>query len=181
MLCVILSHPNLRRCKVEEMESGRDNEVATGLSGNSPSERKDRSRPRTSWPARPWGHSPQGQGYVLALHPRCWVSNFPQPWRFVLGGRKCNGGVAWSISLRVSWPVSLLTWGAVASLTSYIMSMKQLHPMSVNFLKRLTEHQWIYLWHLSHQPPLPSQLQPLLQSHLYPTLNDVQFSQWNSP
>ena len=45
MLCVILSHPNLRRCKVEEMESGRDNEVATGLSGNSPSERKDRSRP----------------------------------------------------------------------------------------------------------------------------------------
>ena len=41
MLCVILSHPNLRRCKVEEMESGRDNEVATGLLGNSPSERKD--------------------------------------------------------------------------------------------------------------------------------------------
>ena len=27
------------------MESGRDNEVATGLSGNSPSDQKDRSRP----------------------------------------------------------------------------------------------------------------------------------------
>ena len=45
MLCVILSHPNLRQCKVEEMDSGKDNEVVTGLLGNYPSERKDRSRP----------------------------------------------------------------------------------------------------------------------------------------
>ena len=44
MLCVILSHPILHRCKVEQMESGRDSEVATGLLGTSPFERTDRSR-----------------------------------------------------------------------------------------------------------------------------------------
>ena len=72
MLCVILSHPYLHRRKVEEVESGRDSEVATGLLSTSPFEQTDRSRPRTSWPARPWGYGPRGQGHVLAAQ-RSWT------------------------------------------------------------------------------------------------------------
>ena len=74
MLCVILSHPNLCWREVEEMESGRDNEVATGLLGHSPSGQIRSNQQLREYPR--WGKKLQTDHWkkilLLSIAQDCW-------------------------------------------------------------------------------------------------------------